>query len=183
MHPPPLRPAADPVATMRTVLDDLTRVKLAIDSDPILFRDRARLLADADGAHGMLNAIGADLNDSLAAEMEHNEVEVPGVGWLSRAPKVSKRWKDDTSRERMLDDMARAIGDEVAMNPETGEVIRPIRRAAMLAVSMMLEAISVSDPKKAFRTRLGLEPADYKVEEESGYTVKVVTPLSQDGPR
>ena len=145
--------------------------------------DRARLLVACDRLNMILNGLGSVLNDALAANMEADQVEVPGVGWLDRQERKGKAWRDEDSRDRMLSDLSAAIVRLVAAHPMTGEIDPGARNVAQNAVGLVLDSLSIGDTKAAFRRRLGLNPEDYKRETVNGYKVSVVTPLSEDRGR
>lgn len=154
------------------------------DAPTLTLAEKAELLKQLDAIAVVLNSIAGTVNDDLAATMDADEVEVPGVGYLVRESKSSKTWRYDGAREAMFEAARREIARRVATNPATGELDQPIMRAATEAFNEAFDAFSFgADPKASFRRRLGLDPTLYREERSTGYRVKIVTPFGEDGGR
>lgn len=120
----------------------------------------------------------ADLTDALQMEvaerMETDSQVIAGIGQFTRRAKQSSTWRDDTSRERMFDDVKRALAQKVARDPMTGEILPPLVMVARETFDLIEACFSLgADPKAGFRKSLGLQPDEYRSKSTSGYSIKI----------
>jgi hypothetical protein len=174
---------SEPLAFAANVAAEAAMLDVAIngpDDDVRSFDERVQLLAMCNEALTHLARVAATLNDSVGADMPANDVETEW-GMLHREPRKSASWIDETSRDRLLDDLKVGIANELSLNVATGEHDPMIRNVALRTVETVYDMISVSDPKAAARRRLGIALDEYKAIRESGYKVTIgVTPPRQD---
>lgn len=146
---------------------------------------------EEDWTHGTLTELGlrlhrlramqaflqeliAEIEESAAADMETETMDIPGLGRLRREEKTSESWRAENSGAQMRDDLAVAVAQSVAMDNATGEIDPMKRNVAMAAMRLAYEAIpSFSTLKVAGRSRLGLHIGDYRSFTDAGYAVKV----------
>src|SRR5262245_30226161 len=104
-----------------------------------------------------------EIEEDLAATMETDIVDVPGVGRLLRSEVHPSSWRADNSAEQMRDDLARAVAQSIALDIATGEIDEMKRNVAMATMRAAYEAIpSFSSLKQAGRRRFGLMIGDYR---------------------
>lgn len=129
------------------------------------------LLAQLSEIQAFLGSVTQSLMQEMAAKMEADEV-ITGAGTITRRPRYSSTWIDETSKDRMHEDVLRALVQRVAVDPGTGEVVMPIQRAIQETWRLVTEAFSLgADPKASFRKVLGLRPDEYRAKRMTGYTV------------
>lgn len=164
------------IDTTLTQIADALSIAHADSVSEGLLPELAQRLDIIDTVLAALGIMREALTIELAARMEADEIEVPGVGYLTRIERTSSgTWKYDGAREQMFSDLKGALASRLAVDPATGEVNPALRRLITLTVDEMLEAISVGNPKAAFRKRYGLDPHDYRTAGDvTGYKVAVV---------
>lgn len=168
----------DPTSILSEVLMYLERLP---DPTEGTLDEVARRLDIAEQAKYLLDDMIDGLGIEIAERMESDTQIIAGIGQFTRRPKESSVWKDETSRERMIDDAKRAIAQKVARDPMTGELLPPLVMVARETFDMIEAAFSLgAQPKAAFRKSLGLQPEDYRNKYRSGYTVKIHRGIEAD---
>lgn len=166
--------AIDPAALVLGYLAELRGVTLDDWTEgPVgergLRLHRLRVLADL-----LATRISA-VEQSLADSMETDRIDVPSLGQLVREEVVRERWKGDGAGERLRDDLAMAVAQDVAMDVGTGELDPIKRNVALATMRAAYDAIpSFSSLKVAGRRRFGLHIADYR-DYSTGYKVTVIS--------
>lgn len=128
----------------------------------------------------VLHRIGQDISDTLVASMTEDAMAFPG-GQLHREPAGTSAWVHDGASERMRDDLARAVANDVALDVATGEVDPMKRNIALRALRTAYEVIpSFSTLKVAGRRRLGLRIDDYRSFGTS-YKITIEAPDDEEG--
>lgn len=110
-----------------TPLRSLIADEFSLDA-PLSISERAQLLSHAIELIADLNAVRAELEESLAADMEEDTFTVMGVGTLVRT-KGGKRTAWDG--ESVVRHLVKRFGPGV--DPETGEKLDPETLAARVA--------------------------------------------------
>ena len=142
--------------------------------DRVVRLDRAMALI-----RGLKDAI-ASIELSLIDSMDEDELAFPGVGKLVRGEKLTTKWQDKNSGERMREDLAVAVASQVALDVATGEMDPMKRNVALAAIRTAYEAIpSFNNLKVSGRKRLGLRMDDY-LAYESHYVVTLET-MEEEG--
>jgi hypothetical protein len=160
----------DVVASLASAIDGITEV-----SRPpaiVTVDDAAHCVALVDTLARLLAQMREWYTDVLVAEMPADEVET-SVGWVVRTKRdPTVKWARQDAR-----DAARpAIVKQVAVDPMTGEVHKPLEAAILRALAVYEEAFSVGDPKAAFRTRLGMDVDEFRtIIPNNGYKIEVRT--------
>ena len=114
-----------------------------------------------------------DIEEALAASMENDIVELPGVGRALRSETHTSTWRTDSASEQMRDDLARAVANSVSTDIATGEIDPMKRNVATATMRLAYEVIpSFSSLKQAGRKRLGLQIGDYR-SYDTRYAVKI----------
>lgn len=117
----------------------------------------ARQLATA------LTDIANLIESDLAARMEDDFTQVPGVGVLRRMEAHRSTWRYDGAAEQMRDDLARAVAQSIAVDIATGEIDQGKRNVALAAMRAAYSAIpAFSSLKVAGRRNFGLQIGDYR---------------------
>lgn len=141
----------------------------------------ARRLAALRRALTAARLIEQALTDALADNMDGDRMTVPGVGAIERAVKLSTTWIDDTSRERLLDDLRSTITGSVARDRRTGEIDPGLRSVADDAIRALYRACSIS-PKSpsTMRREVGIDLDEYQARRRSGWRVVIDEETSND---
>ena len=169
----------DPTRILSEVLTFLERLPDPTDGT---LEEVARRLDIADQISYVLTDLIGGLQIEIADRMEDDTQIIAGIGQFVRRPKESSVWKDETARERMLDDAKRAIAQKVARDPMTGELLPPLVMVARETFDMIEATFSLgAQPKAAFKKALGLQPDEYRIKSRSGYTVKIDRGIEADG--
>lgn len=120
-----------------------------------------------------LHEMEQEIEENLAASMETDVIDIPGLGRSRRSETTRSTWADDSAAERLRDDLASAVAREVALDIATGEMDPMKRNVAMHTMRAAYEAIpSFSSVKTAGRKRFGIAIGDYR-SFDTGYTVKI----------
>lgn len=118
-----------------------------------------RLQVMANRVRRLIEAIETD----VAGRMERDTADLGPFGLMRRSMVTSSTWRDESAAERMRDDLAVAVAQQVAIDVGTGEIDPVKRNVAMATMRAAYEAIpSFSTLKQAGRTRLGLHIGDYR---------------------
>jgi len=161
----------DPTVALAVCLDELE----AIDTDDLTdgsLNDLATRLTLCDRIVAVLQSVAADLTESMAARMDADEVELPGLGWATREPQVSVSWDNPAARKavRMW------VLDRLSVDRFTGERRDDWRQIADDALAMIERTLGFgSKPKRGFATEAGLDPDEFRTVTPRGYRVNVRT--------
>lgn len=168
----------DPTETLYQVLRSLERLP---DPTEGTLEEVARRLDTVEQISHVLSDLIGGLQIEIAERMEADTQIIDGIGQFIRRPKESSVWKDETSRERMLDDAKRSIAQKVARDPMTGELLSPLIMVARETFDLIEATFSLgAQPKAAFKKALGLQPDDYRIKSRSGYTIKIDRGIEAD---
>lgn len=128
--------------------------------------DETRVLAERLAIARLLSAkLGPaiiELSAELAARMEADDVEVPGVGVLRRSWKRRSEWANDTSGEDLRRDVRDAVVRDLALDLRTGELDTVTRNIAGAAVDAVFEILPAPSSIKQSAKRYGLRIGDYR---------------------
>jgi hypothetical protein len=125
--------------------------------------DRAKRLHLLSLVAAKVDELTEEINDAIAADMEADLVEVPGIGVLQRDKATSSTWRFKGANDQMREDLANAVARDIATDEATGEIDPMKRNIALAALRIAYEAIpSFSSINKAGARRLGLYVSDYR---------------------
>lgn len=125
--------------------------------------DLALRLERVKALRNHLNEVESWLELTLAERMEADEVPVEGVGLLKRARATRSSWKYEDSAEKMREDLANRVAEEVSLDVATGEYDEMKRNVARAAMRAAYEAIpSFSNLKVSGQRRLNIHIWDYR---------------------
>jgi len=162
----------DPGTVVLTALAELRGIPDDRWLEGSVFERVIRLDRAKTAAFVMKEAIAA-IELSLIDSMDEDEMTFPGIGRVTRSEKLTTKWRDPGSGERMREDLAFAAASSVAVDVATGEVDPMKRNVALAAIRTAYEAIpSFNNLKVAGRKRLGLKMDDY-LAYDSHYVVKL----------
>lgn len=127
--------------------------------------------ARLDVAAGTLREASKRLSVAAAERMERDHDRV-GNYRLSRGRSSSTKWDAPLARSAVVE----AIVRRLAVNPETGEVIQPLRMAVEQAVNMTYSVTSTANSASmtvAGLKALGLDPNRYRSTEDRGWRLRI----------
>ena len=129
-----------------------------------------------------IKSLQTQLQIAAADLMPADTVDLPGRGVLVRQARTRKVWRDDRGRADMMDAARSAIARQVATDPMTGEILLPLKNVAMRTFDLVEQSFSLgSDPKMAFRRVLGLDPAEFRMEQPAGMKVEFMALEADNG--
>jgi hypothetical protein len=140
----------------------LTQASISQASEGTL-ADVARRLDAALRIRNAADLIANECEQRLVDDMDTDGLTVAGVGLVTRQEVKRSSWRDDAASSRFREDVARAIVDDIALDPATGELDAVKRNIARATMSLAMDVLpSFQGLRSGMARHIGIDLGDYR---------------------